>query len=227
MKSEQLAENVTIFLADCREIVPTLGPIGTLATDPPYGMDYRAKSAIWERKGIENDHNTELLEWACQVPVTHSRYIFCRWDNLADVPKPRSFITWVKNNWTMGDLEHEHARQCEGLLFYPGPEHRFCNGRPQDVITANRVVTEYHPTQKPVQLMRLILEWTEGLVLDPFMGSGTTGMAAVELGRPFIGIEIDPAHFETSRRRITDALNRPSFFRPKKKEAPPVQEGFL
>jgi site-specific DNA-methyltransferase (adenine-specific) len=225
---EQLAEGVTLYLGDCRDIAPSLVGIGTVVTDPPYGMNFRSNYRAVRHDGIANDDNADLLWFACAMPAWHSRYVFCRWDNLADVPKPKSVITWVKNNWSMGDLEREHARQTEIALFYPGPEHRFPRGRPNDVIIAPRTGNEHHPTEKPVQLMRAILEWTDGVVLDPFLGSGSTGIAAVDLGREFVGIELDPQHFDTACRRISRSLRQANLFiRQRELLAPPKQEALL
>lgn len=211
-RHEILAEGVDLWQGDCREVIERIGGFDVLATDPPYGMAFQSNYRLVKHSAIANDETAELLLWACGLQPEHSSYIFCRWDNLQDVPKPRSLVTWVKNNWSMGDLNHEHARQTEVALFYPGPSHFFPKGRPQDVIIAPRTGNDNHPTEKPVQLMRAVLEWTEGRVFDPFMGSGTTGVAAVELGRPFVGVEIDTAHFDTACRRIEDALRRPQFF---------------
>jgi site-specific DNA-methyltransferase (adenine-specific) len=76
-----------------------------------------------------------------------------------------------------------------------------------------------HPTQKPVAFLAPLIEYAcppAGTVLDPFMGSGTTGVAAVRLGRRFIGIEIDPDYFEKAKRRIQDELRRVEFLEPKR-----------
>lgn len=197
--------SVTLYLGDCREVVPTIGEIEALCCDPPYGMAFQSNHRNVQHAKIVNDDTEELLLWACGLPVRHSAYIFCRWDNLASVPKPKSCVTWVKNNWSMGDLQHEHGRQTEIALFYPGPEHDFPNGRPSDVVYAARTDNEHHPTEKPVSLMLKFMAWSRGAVLDPFMGSGTTGVAAVKAGRQFIGVEQDPAHFETACRRIREA----------------------
>lgn len=222
---EHLAEGVELHLGDAREIVPSLGEIGSLVTDPPYGMAFRSNFRTVRHAAIHNDGDDAALLWACEVPVAHSRYIFCRWDNLASVPKPKSMVTWVKNNWSMGDLEHEHGRQTEVALFYPGPSHRFPKGRPNDVIIAPRTTNEHHPTEKPVQLMMAVLEWTEGLVVDPFCGSGTTGVAAARMGRRFVGVELDPVHFDTACRRLEKAISRPDMFAAPR--AKMTQEAFL
>jgi DNA modification methylase len=175
-------------------------------------MAFRSNHRDVRHESIANDENDELLKWACSIQPTHSAYIFSRWDNIFSAPKPRSLVTWVKNNWSMGDLEHEHARQTEVVLFYPGPEHDFPRGRPSDVVKAPRTGNEYHPTEKPVQLMRAFIEWTRGTVCDPFMGSGSTGCAAVAMGRDFIGIELHEPYFDIACKRIEDAQRQGDFF---------------
>ena len=198
--------NATLYLGDCREILPTLPKVDACITDPPYGMAFQSNFRTVQHDRIANDDDVGLLAWACAIPVRHSRYVFCRWDNLLDgVPHPKSCVTWVKNNWSMGDLEHEHARQTEVAMFWPGPDHSWPGKRPTDVVHAPRTGNSEHPTEKPVYLMEQFVGWTRGLVLDPYMGSGTTGVACVNLQREFIGIEIDPKHFATACRRIEDA----------------------
>lgn len=202
----------TLYLGDCRDILPVLPSLDTVVSDPPYGMSFQSNHRIQQHERIANDDNEDLLLWACALQPRHSAYLFCRWDNLFAVPKPKSLITWVKNNWSMGDLEHEHARQTEVALFYPGPEHDFPKSRPTDVIKAPRTGNEYHPTEKPVQLMRAIIEWTRGIVVDPFMGSGTTGVAAVQMGREFVGIELHEPYFDIACRRIEEAQRQGDLF---------------
>lgn len=202
----------TLHLGDARDIVPTLGGYSALISDPPYGMSFRSNHRQEQHEVIANDETDELLQWACRLEPTHSAYVFCRWDNLFAVPKPRSVITWVKNNWSMGDLDHEHARQTEMALFYPGPNHDFPSGRPTDMIRAPRTGNEHHPTEKPVDLMGVVIGWTRGLILDPFMGSGTTGVAAARSGRPFVGIEIHEPYFDIACRRIEQAQRQGDFF---------------
>ena len=204
----------TLYLGDCREIVASLGVIEAVVSDPPYGMEFRSNHRTVRPKfhAIANDQSTDALIWTCGLDAAHSKYVFCRWDNLVDVPKPRSLVTWIKNNWSMGDLTGEHARQTEVALFYPGPEHYFPAGRPSDVIQAPRTGNEWHPTEKPVQLMWHVARWTSGTILDPFMGSGTTGVACVKLGRKFIGIEIEPKYFDIACRRIEAAYAQPDLF---------------
>lgn len=211
MRVEQIGR-ATLYLGDCRDVLPTLPKVDAVVTDPPFGMKFQSNYRIEQHMAIANDDTEELLVWACSLPATHSRYVFCRWDNLFTVPKPRSVVTWVKNNHSMGDLEHEHGRQTELCLFYPGEQHDFPGGRPNDVIRAPRTGNVWHPTEKPVQLMRAVLEWTRGTVLDPFMGSGTTGVAAVQMGRDFIGIEREGRYFDIACRRIEEAQRQGDLF---------------
>lgn len=209
---KEVIGRATLYLGDAREVVPGLGALDCIVTDPPYGMKFQSNYRTDQHKAIANDDTEELLIWATSLQPKHSSYLFCRWDNLVAVPKPKSLVTWVKNNWSMGDLEHEHACQTEVALFYPGPEHDFPRGRPTDMIRAPRTGNDFHPTEKPVQLMRAFCEWTRGTVLDPFMGSGSTGCAAVSMGRDFIGVELDEGYFDIACRRIEDAQRQGDFF---------------
>lgn len=217
--------DAVLYLGDCRDILLTLQRVDAVVTDPPYGMDFQSNYRIVKHDPIANDSDDALLQFACAIPTSHSRYVFCRWDNLSIIPKPKSLITWVKNNWSMGDLDHEHARQTEVIAFYPGTDHLFPSGRPQDVIRAPRTGNDHHPTEKPTGLMMAIVEWSAGVVLDPFMGSGTTGVACAKLGRRFIGIEIEPKYFDIACRRIEQAYKQPDFFI--ERPAPAKQEAML
>lgn len=202
---EERIGNARLICGDSREVVPTLGPIQSMATDPPFGMAFQSNYRKTKHKEIANDLDSELLLWACNLKPLHSSYIFCRWDNLAQVPKPKSLITWVKNNWSMGDLKHEHGRQTETVLFYPGPEHEWVNGRPSDVIFAPRSGNESHPTEKNRKLLQQIINWTRGTVVDPFMGTGGGGIAAHFAGREYIGIEYDYDYWQKACERIANA----------------------
>lgn len=202
----------TLFCGDCRDILPTLGRVDAVVTDPPYGMNFQSNHRKDSWRKIENDNDESLLLWACGIEVCHSSYVFCRWDNIPSVPTPKSCVIWVKDNHSMGDLNHEHGRQYEVALFYPGMDHDFPGKRPTDIIKCPRTNNNNHPTEKPVQLMRAFIEWTRGAILDPFMGSGTTGVAAVQMGRDFIGIEKDEGHFETACRRIEEAQRSGDLF---------------
>ena len=222
---ETLADGVTLYLGDCLEILATLPKHDALVTDPPYGMAYISNHRTIRHRGIHGDGDNKLLWSAIDYGAQHSKYVFCRWDNLASIAPPKSCITWVKNNWSMGDLSHEHGRQTELILFYPGPEHMFPGNRPADVIYAARTQNIYHPTEKPIDLMEKIISWTAGGIIDPFMGSGTTGVAAVKMGRKFTGIEISEKYFDIACKRIEQALAQPDMLIEQEKK--PEQIGLI
>jgi site-specific DNA-methyltransferase (adenine-specific) len=204
--------SATVYLGDCRDILPLVGEIDALLTDPPYGMSFLSNHRSVQHQRIANDDDADLFLWACSIPVRHSRYVFCRWDGIRIAPPPKSCVTWVKNNWSMGDLEHEHARQTEVALFWPGDAHRFPEKRPTDVVEAPRTGNDNHPTEKPVYLMEQFVKWTEGTVVDPFMGSGSTGVACLKLNRPFIGIEVEPKYFDIACERLDNATRQENLF---------------
>jgi len=212
---QQQIGNATLYLGDCAEILPTLGQFDAVVTDPPYGMAFQSNFRLVKHLKIANDETPELaqevINWAIEN-ANHSVYAFGRWDNLYNYPKPKSLITWVKNNWSMGDLNHEHARQTEVAFFYNCKNHKFPKQRPTDVINFARTNNEYHPTEKPVGLMQIFVDWTEGIVLDPFMGSGSTGVACAKMGRTFIGIEKEQKYFDIACKRIEQAYAQGDMF---------------
>lgn len=204
--------DATLFCGDCMDVMSTLPEVDAVVTDPPYGMNFKSNHRKVDHRKIENDNSTDLLVWCTKIKASHSKYIFCRWENLKDVTLPKSLITWVKNNHSMGDLEHEHGRKTEVCLFYNGDKHFFPEGRPNDVVNHVRTGNELHPTQKPITLMKEIISWTDGVIIDPFMGSGTTGVAALQMGRKFIGIEKDPEYFKIACDRIQQEYNQFKMF---------------
>ena len=227
-KQKVIIGDATLYQADCAELLPTLGRFDAVITDPPYGMSFQSNFRIDKHLKIANDETADVachvIDWAIKN-ADHSVYAFGRWDNLKDYPKPKSLITWVKNNWSMGDLNHEHARQTEVAFFYAGASHSFPDGRPTDVISYARTANEFHPTEKPVGLMSSFIKWTSGSIIDPFMGSGTTGVASIQLGRKFTGIEREPKYFDIACRRIEQAAAQGQLFEPVR--AKQVQEVML
>lgn len=212
MKPYYQHQGITIYHGDCREIVPNLTyenidiAYDSVVSDPPYGMDFLSGHRIESHGKIQNDQDEEMLLYAIGLPFYHSKYIFGRWDNLTSIPKPKSVITWIKNNHSMGDLDHEHARKTESIFFYPNTGHSWPKERPLDVIFCDRTGNEQHPTEKPVSLMAKIVSWTSGIVLDPFMGSGTTLRAAKDLNRKAIGIELEEKYCEIAAKRLSQEV---------------------
>ena len=209
---KEVIGDCTLYHADCTEVIPTLDVIGAVVTDPPYGMSFQSnhykgkngKPNASAHDRIKGDGDPAMLRIAYGIPSGHSSYIFCRWDNLIDLPDaPNSVIAWVKPNWSMGDLNHEHGRQYEMIAFYRGPDHEWPNKRPADVVRHARTGNSHHPTEKPVSLMKEVVSWTKGTVFDPFMGSGSTGVACADMGRTFIGCEVERKYFDVACERIT------------------------
>jgi len=211
-KEKVVIGDCTLYLGDCRDVIGHVGDWHSIVSDPPYGMSFVSNHRSKKHKAIENDDDVCLLKWCCELIASHSKYIFCRWDNLPDVPPPKSFITWVKNNHSMGDLEHEHGRKTEGILFYDGEEHKWPDGRPNDVVKNNRTGNNLHPTEKPIDLMCQVCGWTSGTIMDPFMGSGSTLVAAAKMRRKAIGIEIDPNYFSIAVERVRQEYSQGDLF---------------
>jgi DNA modification methylase len=192
----------TVVLGDCNDFLSELKPgsVDLIVTDPPYGMNY--ESGREKHRPIHGDdrYPVEVVERLIEIPRLAS-YFFCRWDNLWDhktLPKPASVLTWVKTTGTMGDCEGEHGRAYEMALFYRGREHEFLY-RASDVLRNERTGNVLHPTQKPVPLIKEILRCYDfETVLDPYMGSGTTGRAAKEMNKHWLGFEIDDELHKTA-----------------------------
>ena len=200
-------DGITIYNADCRDILPHLEPVDLVLTDPPYGMSFQSNRRINKHEKICGDDELplDLIKHAIKKAMCAS-YVFCRWDNLGSMPQPKSVLCWIKNSWSMGDLKHEHGRQWEALCFYPGPSHEFTK-RTSDVLFAKRTGNILHPTEKPVGVLRQIIESNKcHAILDPFMGSGTTLVAAKQLGRKAIGIEIEEKYCEIAVRRLAQGV---------------------
>ena len=144
-------------------------------------------------------------------------YFFCSWHNI-DVFKQaiekkfkiKNILIWEKNNTSMGDLKGSYAPKYEMIIFaHKG--RKLLNGfRYADIIKANRTGNKNHPTEKPVDLLETFIKNSSGeneVVFDGFMGSGSTGVACVNTGRRFIGIELDDGYFNIAKKRIEEAVN--------------------
>ena len=204
-----MLEKNKIYQGDCLELLKNISSdsIDLVITDPPYGMGFQSNHRKVKHDGIIGDDTLPLdAIKECIRVAKNACYVFCRWDNLKDMPKPRSVLVWVKNNWSMGDLEHEHGRQWEAICFYPKDGHEFVKRIP-DVIHCNRTGNDLHPTEKPMKLIRELIKANKGdVVLDPFIGSGTTALACKQLGKDFIGIEIEPKYIDIANKRLQQTV---------------------
>ena len=133
--------------------------------------------------------------------------VFCRWDVIYDLPKPRSIIVWDKGSHSAGDLQHEYGRRWECVAFYPGPDHKF-HFRPVDMMFVPRVPANQlvHPAEKPIGVFERLIMPHPGDVIDPFMGTGASLMAAKRLGRNAVGIEVNERWCEVAATRLSQEV---------------------
>jgi hypothetical protein len=211
----------TLYLGDCREIVPTLARPAAVITDPPYGIRFASNhvaattTAEWMRQEIANDGDTAARD---AIIAWHKGAWAMFGSDKRDQPAgTRVTLIWDKGPASgMGDLTVPWKRSYE-LIFVGGDG--WSGSRDEGVIKGHSIVTRasmgrLHPNEKPVSLMAyLISKAPSGVILDPFMGSGTTGVAAVQMRHPFIGIEIEERYFDIACRRIADAQRQGDLFR--------------
>lgn len=204
--------DAVLYQGDCREILPLLPKVDAVVTDPPY-PDYLVE---------EYRYHEGIIDFL--VDIDCRQFVF--WSGRA--PFPLSFTAahiWNKN-------PSNHGAQYERIFERNGGAHQkvFTSYMVNSSVAASMVGDELneHPSQKPIRLLRTLCgDFTEhgSTILDPFMGSGTTGVACAKLGRRFIGIELEPRYFDIACKRIDDAYRQPRLF---KDEPPkPKQESFL
>ena len=217
---------VTLYLGDCLQIIPLLEGVEAVITDPPYGIKVslgmtggKSDGGMWANKTILGDESIEVRDAALSMLATvKTKAVFAShkmpppegletlviWDkgnhvgagNLSMPWKPNFEFVWVGGEW--------EGRRGSGIIHYNAVGG--CVGNRNDGF-------RYHPTEKPVDVMGHFTQRVKAqTVLDPFMGSGTTGIACIRSGRRFIGIEQDPEHYATALKRITDELAQGDLF---------------
>jgi site-specific DNA-methyltransferase (adenine-specific) len=115
---------------------------------------------------------------------------------------------WEKNNTSMGDLKNDFAPKIEFILFLQKGQRLINGSRDPNIFKFNRTGNKIHPTQKPVDMIEYLLSKfsdENDTIIDPFMGSGTTGVACINTNRKFIGIEMDDNYFKIAKDRIEKA----------------------
>lgn len=209
----------TLYLGDCRGIIPTLGHVDAIVTDPPYGI---GEDGGKFRGRLGQGHRVlPKLAWDTAPPdaalfdllrEVSDEQIIWGGNYFADkLPPSKGWLYWQK--LMGGDFS-------DGELAWTSRDRAL-----REFTACNKAHGKEHPTQKPIELMC----WCLGLIpdaetiLDPFMGSGTTGVATLRLGRKFIGIEIEPSYFDIACRRIEDAASRPDMFANVALEPEPTQ----
>lgn len=241
MRIEQLAEGVTLYLGDCREVLPMLGDIRHVITDPPYEDELHkvfgsARSIRTDgKKGSRHDTlgfvgvNADRAEFAKLMVDASAGWLFAfslaegirawRDEIQAAGGKWDQTVFWIKPDSTPRFNGQGPARGAEcAAVAWCGVGHRKWNaGGKRGLYThcVNVGRQGEHPTEKPLPLMlEIITDFTQhdDLICDPFMGGGTTGVASVKKGRRFVGIEMEIKYFDLACKRIQAALDAPDMF---------------
>ena len=220
VRKEVLAEGIELYLGDCLEVLPTLGRFDALVTDPPYGIGITKSNRLAVSRGMGGkswddapigSETISLLRSVADVQIIWG-------GNYFDLPPTRAPLVWDKNNAGRDFADFEMAWTNLDMV-----ARRFIF-RPMNMDGGKQ-----HPTQKPIEVMNWCLGFLKPRqrVIDPFMGSGTTGIACAKRGFSFTGIEIDPGYFDIACRRIEAALKEPDLFiaPPEKAEQIPLNMG--
>jgi site-specific DNA-methyltransferase (adenine-specific)/modification methylase len=218
---------VQLWLGDCREILPTLDPVDAIVGDPPYGMNYGAitggrrpigkfSMTAWKQESRHIIGDDEPFDPAHLLgfPVV---VLFGGNHFSSRLPDARCWLVWDKRAGTPPDNNADFEVAWTNL---DRPGRMFSHiwrglvrGGEENVAVSGRRV---HPAQKPIALMGWVLEQCRladgAVVVDPYMGSGSTGIAALRAGYRFVGIELDAGHFATARKRIEAEIRQPNMF---------------
>lgn len=205
---------------DCLEIMNEIPEksVDLILTDSPYGFGYQSNMKKNKDLPMFYDRNTSWLnEWLYKankiLKDDGHLYMFAPAQKIDEFKQKienffiiKNILVWDKNGFGMGDLYGQYAPSYEFIIFAVKEQGKKLNGkRERDLLSFNKCKPELHPTQKPVELLKYLIEKSSNendTVLDPFMGSGSTGVAANELNRKFIGIELDEKYFNIAKERI-------------------------
>lgn len=212
IKREVIIGDCRLLLGDCLEIMPELGKVDAVVTDPPYGIG-------WKPRINHQDQN-----WVDEINFDIRSFLIGRYhlvwggQYFSDkLPVKEGWLTWVKRPINHDFSNDERSYSSTELAWRDWGKPRFIShvwdGGMRAGAPENR--TFCHPSQKPIEVMEWCVKQLPSdaqTILDPFMGSGTTGVACVKLGRSFIGIEVDEGYFDIACARIRDAHSRPDMF---------------
>ena len=211
--------DINLLHGDCFELLQDIPneSVDMVLTDPPYGMNFQSEYRKHKYEKIMGDSDLAWLDYFVNEIYRVSKpntahYVFCSFHHIDKFKqaierkfKIKNILTWVKNNTSMGDLKGDFAPKTEFIIFFHKGR-RLINGkRDPNVLEFKRTRNELHPTQKPVDMTEYLIGKfsDEGdLILDPFMGSGTTGVACLNTNRRFIGMELEEDYFNIAKERI-------------------------
>lgn len=213
IRKEMIIGDCRLLLGDCMDILPTLGKVDAVVTDPPYGIG--AATGIGKVTKEGSDFRLANDGWDDATPpkslfdklILASDWQVIWGGNYFDLPPSTSFFIWDKGQPEQFTLAM--AEMAWTNLKKPAKIWRWKS------MSINGGAPKHHPTQKPEKLMQWCIEQLPAgcqTILDPFMGSGTTGVACAKMGRKFIGIERDPKYFDIACERIRKAYDQPDLF---------------
>lgn len=227
MKPYYADDSVTIYRGDCRDVLEDLElEVSLLLTDPPYGQQFAGKGEKTAKANVRGDGaraGVRIFRQALaastpkMLPGAHA-YVFCHWESWPDFYDAtsshlaiKSGLIWHKDRGGSGDTELEYARDYEVALFAVDPnERRPLEGRRDGAVLRGfapiQSAQRLHPTEKPTTLMQYLVGKScppGGLILDPFAGSGPVGVAAKNLGRRAVLIELEEKYCEVAALRLS------------------------
>lgn len=213
---KEVIGNATLYLGDCRDILPTLDKVDAVVTDPPYGIgEARKNHASRDKLAVAKDYGKS--DWddepigkdLVDLILSKGNKSIIFGGNYFELPPTKCWLLWDKENGASDFADAEMAwtnlDKAVRLIRYMW----------HGMIRANGEARGDHPTQKPIGVMKWCISHLpdgSNTILDPFMGSGTTGVAAVQMGRRFIGIEREPKYFDIACKRIEDAQRQGDMF---------------
>jgi site-specific DNA-methyltransferase (adenine-specific)/modification methylase len=226
-RKEVLADGIEIWMADCRNVLPLIGRVDAVVTDPPYGVSLSGKAGHYRNNESAKRSDTYLSyddtpenfdriivpAVARAISIARSSIVFMADKSIFKLPPGHiggiflpngcGMTAWGFQNFMHAVLYGADPFLAAGLGSRPNGKYGLYGN------DSNKID---HPCAKPLAAMEWAVtrvSFDAELILDPFMGSGTTGVACVNLGRKFIGIEKEPKYFDIARRRINEALSRP------------------
>ncbi|MES2958481.1 MAG: DNA methyltransferase [Pseudomonadota bacterium] len=211
--------NATLYLGDCLDILPTLPKVDAVITDPPYGLGdklHRPGPGKWSKLYSEGAPTWDTETHPAVVGLLDKARVCIIWGgNYYPLPSLGGWLVWDK---IVRQFSSGHCELAWSNIDQPVRAFNYAHAQ---------LASEgkEHPTQKPLSLMRWCVEQAgkPKTTLDPFMGSGTTGVACVQMGLSFIGIEREPKYFEIACRRIEEAQKQAALFPHEPPAAPAVQ----
>jgi len=209
----------TLYLGDCREILPTLAPVDLILTDPPYGIGINksARLATSRGHGGETWDDKPAPQWLMLMLRDLAKDLIVWGGNYYTMGPGRGFLIWDKQN------DGRDFADCEMAWTSIDAVARIFRKRPMNMDGGKE-----HPTQKPIDLMVWCIDKVAGVetVCDPFMGSGTTGVACAQMGLKFTGIERERRYFDIACERISRAQAQGQLL-PREQPLAAVQEVLL